>query len=40
MIYINFVEIETPMLQAKIQDPRPFGSGDDFQRISLFILAI
>ena len=32
-IYINFVEIDFPMLQAKFQDHRTFGSGEeDFQR--------
>ena len=33
-IYINFVELESPMLQAKFQDHRTSGSGrEDFQRI-------
>ena len=31
-IYINFVELESPMLHAKFQDHRTSGSGEDFQR--------
>ena len=30
-IYINFVELESQMLQAKFQDHRTSGSGEDFQ---------
>ena len=29
MIYTIFVELETQMLHAKFQDPRPFGSGEE-----------
>ena len=28
IIYINFVEIESPMPRAKFQDHRTFGSGE------------
>ena len=28
IIYINFVDIESPMLHAKFQDHRTSGSGD------------
>ena len=31
-IYINFVELESPMLQAKFQDHRTSGSGEVFLR--------
>ena len=31
-IYINFVELESPMIHAKFHDHRTSGSGDDFQR--------
>ena len=32
-IYINFVELESPMLHAKFQDHRTSGSGEeDFLR--------
>ena len=27
--YINFVEIESPMIHAKFQDHKTFGSGED-----------
>ena len=27
--YINFVELETPMLHAKVQDHRTSGSGEE-----------
>ena len=30
IIYINFVELESPMLHAKFQDHRTSGSGEDF----------
>ena len=30
IIYINFVDLECPMLQAKFQDHRISGSGEDF----------
>ena len=30
IIYINFVELESPLLRAKIQDHRTSGSGEDF----------
>ena len=30
IIYINFVELESPMLHAKFQDYRTSGSGEDF----------
>ena len=30
IIYINFVELESPMLRAKFQDHRTSGSGEDF----------
>ena len=33
IIYINFVELESPMLHVKFQDHRTSGSGEDFQRI-------
>ena len=29
IIYINFLELESPMLHAKIQDHRTSGSGED-----------
>ena len=29
IIYINFVELESPMLQAKFQDQRTPGSGEE-----------
>ena len=32
IIYIHFVELESPMLHAKFQDHRTFGSGEDFLR--------
>ena len=33
IIYINFVELESPMLHAKLQDHRTSGSGEeDFLR--------
>ena len=32
IIYINFVELESPMLHAKFQDHRTSSSGEDFQR--------
>ena len=32
-VYINFVELESPMLQTMFQDHRTSGSGEeDFQR--------
>ena len=31
-IYINFVELESPMVHAKFQDHRTSGSKEDFQR--------
>ena len=30
IIYINFVELESPMLHAKFQDHRTFGSGEEY----------
>ena len=30
IIYINFVELESPMLNAKFQDHRTSGFGEDF----------
>ena len=34
IIYINFVELESPMLHAKFQDHRTSGSGEeDFLRV-------
>ena len=30
MIYIYIVGLESLMLHAKFQDPRPFDSGEDF----------
>ena len=30
IIYINFVELESPMLHAKFQYHRTSGSGEDF----------
>ena len=30
IIYMNFVELESPMLHAKFQDHRNSGSGEDF----------
>ena len=30
IIYINFVELESPMLRAKFQDHRTSDSGEDF----------
>ena len=33
IIYINFVELESPMLHAKFQDHKTSGSEEDFQRI-------
>ena len=30
IIYINFVELEFPMLHGKIQDHRTSGSGEDY----------
>ena len=30
IIYINLVELESPMLHAKFQDHRTLGSGEDF----------
>ena len=32
IIYINFVELESPMLHTKFQDHRTSGSGEDFLR--------
>ena len=29
IIYIDFVELETPMLHAKFQDHRTFSSGEE-----------
>ena len=29
IIYINFVELESPMLNAKFQDHRTSGSGEE-----------
>ena len=29
MIYINFVELYSPMFHAKFQNHRPTGSGDE-----------
>ena len=29
-IYINFVELESPILHAEFQDHRTSGSGEDF----------
>ena len=29
-MFINFVELESPMLHAKFQDHRTSGSGEDF----------
>ena len=29
IIYINFIELEPPMLHAKFQDNRTFGSGEE-----------
>ena len=38
IIYTTFEELEALMLHTKIQDPRPFGSGEeDFLRIWLFM---
>ena len=31
IIYINFVELESPMLHAKFQDRRTSGSGEDLR---------
>ena len=28
--YINFIELESPILHAKFQDHRTSGSGEDF----------
>ena len=37
-IYINFVELESPMLHAKFQGHRTSGSGEeDFQRFLPYI---
>ena len=37
-IYINFVELESPMKPAKFQDHRAFGSGEeDFLRFLPYI---
>ena len=33
VIYINFVELESPMLHAKFQDHRTSSSGEDFYHI-------
>ena len=33
IIYVNFVELEFPMLHAKFKDDRTFGSGADFFKV-------
>ena len=38
IIYINFVELESPILHAKFQDHRTSGSGeDDFLRFLAYM---
>ena len=37
IIYINFVELESPMLHAKFQDHRTSGSGEeDFKGVTIY----
>ena len=33
IIYINLVELESPMLHAKFQDHRTYGSGERFLKV-------
>ena len=41
IIYINFLELESPMIHAKFQDNRTSGSGeDDFLRFSMYTHAL